>query len=88
MKQIFILFKQDANNVKSIKEIYLAKDKAQGEFVCKILTDNQDPDSKIVYSFEAQDVYQRAARVKKTTTVKTGSSKGRMQVATTKDTVL
>lgn len=88
MKQVFILFKTDANNVKSIKEIYLAKDKAQGEFICKILTNNQDPGSKIVYSFEAQDVYQRAARVKKTTTAKTGSSNGRSKVGKVSDVEL
>lgn len=88
MKQVFILFKTGVDGVKQIKEIYLEKDKAQGEFVCKILTDNQDSDSKVVYSLEAQNVYTRPARTKKAAKSSSANGNGRTKIATTKDTVL
>lgn len=87
MKQVFILFKTGVDGVKQIKEIYLEKDKAQGELIFNILKDNQDSDSKVVYSFEGTNVYSRPAKIKKTG-AKSSNGNGRTKVGQTKDTVL
>lgn len=82
MKQVFILFKTDAEGKKEIKGIYLERHKAVGENVYNILKDNQESDSKVVYSYEPQNVYQPAAKAKKAK----ASSNGRTPVTKTFDT--
>jgi len=86
MKQVFLFCRTDENGVKTIKQVYQERHKAQGESVVKVLVDNQEPNSKIVYTLEPYPVWE-PTRTKKVA-AKSSNGNGRSKVATTKDTVL
>lgn len=79
MKQVFVLFRT-VNGTKEIKGVYLEKHKAAGQQVYEILKENQEPESKVEYSYEAVKLFQPPARAKK----ESAKSNGRVKAGSVK----
>lgn len=88
MKQVFLFCRIDENGVKTIKQVYQERHKAQGESVVKVLVDNQEPNSKIVYTLEPYPVWEPTRTKKAAKSSSSANGNGRTKIATTKDTVL
>lgn len=80
MKQVFLFCRTDENGVKTIKQVYQERHKAQGESVVKVLVDNQEPNSKIVYTLEPYPVWEPTRTKKVAAKSSNGNGNGRSKV--------
>lgn len=88
MKQIFLFCRTDENGVKTIKQVYQERHKAQGESVVKVLVDNQEPNSKIVYTLEPYPVWEPTRTKKTAAKSSSANGNGRSKVGKVSDVEL
>lgn len=85
MKQVFLFCRTDENGVKTIKQVYQERHKAQGESVVKVLVDNQEPNSKIVYTLEPYPVWEPTRTKKAAKSSSSANGNGRSKAGKTVD---